>query len=219
MRMRRKPYARPELAACNFYIDRPCEALGKVKDNFKTKNQPLYIELGCGKGGFIAELASQNPDKNFFGFDIKSEVLVVAKRNIEAVYKAKNLDIDNVIITSHDIERIDEVLNNADEVSRIYINFCNPWPKTKHHKRRLTHPRQLEKYKTFLAKDGEIFFKTDDDDLFNASVEYFNEAGFETTFLTRDLHAENLEDNIVTEHENMFSAQGIKIKALRAKVK
>ena len=110
------------------------------------------------------------------------------------------------------------ILEKIDNVQRIYINFCNPWPKGKHRKKRLTHTRQLEKYKQFLADNGEIYFKTDDEDLFNSSLTYFEECGFEIQAKTYDLHNEPIfETNIVTEHEKMFSEQGIKIKALIAR--
>jgi tRNA (guanine-N7-)-methyltransferase len=98
----------------------------------------------------------------------------------------------------------------------MFINFCNPWPRARHKKRRLTYPRKLEMYKTFLKKDAEIRFKTDDDELFEESVEYFEQSGYDIKFITRDLHAENFEDNIVTEHERMFTEEGKKIKFLIA---
>ena len=105
-----------------------------------------------------------------------------------------------------------------DIVDRIYINFWNQWPKSKHKKRRLTYPTQLENYKKFLKDDGEIYFKTDDDELFNDSLEYFENTDFEILSKTYDLHSQNIfEDNIVTEHEEMFSNEGIKIKALICK--
>ena len=107
-----------------------------------------------------------------------------------------------------------------DVIERIYINFCNPWPKGKHRKKRLTHTRQLEKYKTFLAPRGEVYFKTDDIDLFNSSLLYFAEAGFEIIKQTNNLHKEtDFWNNIETEHEKMFSEQGININALIAKRK
>ena len=110
------------------------------------------------------------------------------------------------------------ILEAKDNIERIYINFCNPWPKGKHRKKRLTHTRQLERYKTFLADNGEIYFKTDDEPLFNSSLTYFAESGFEILAKTYDLHKEPIwENNIETEHEKMFSEQGIKIKALIAK--
>ena len=109
------------------------------------------------------------------------------------------------------------MMDKEDTVDKIYINFCNPWPRGKHHKKRLTHPKQLELYKTFLKENGEIHFKTDDDNLFIDSLHYFEDTGFEIIWKTYDLHSENLDNNIITEHEEMFSKQGIKIKSLIAK--
>ena len=114
--------------------------------------------------------------------------------------------------------RIDDVIGEADEIEAIYINFCNPWPKPRHRKKRLTHTRQLEKYKMFLKQGGDIYFKTDDDALFEDSLKYFEEAGFNIIFKTYDLHKECQGNNIVTEHEEMFSKQGIKIKAAIAQL-
>ena len=218
MRMRRKPWVREELANCEFFVDNPCENIGKWENKF-AKKQPIHLELGCGKGSFIAKLAVKNPNINYIGVDIKSEVLGIAKRNIEAEYLAKQKPIDNVLITSQEIGLIQNMLNEKDIIDRIYINFCNPWPKPRHNKRRLTYPVLLEKYKVFLNPEGEIYFKTDDDDLFEASKTYFTSTGFELLKVTYDLHSENVEENIITEHEEMFTKQGIKIKALIAKRK
>ena len=127
-----------------------------------------YIQnFGCGKGGFISKLAVQNPKINYLGIDIKSEVLGLAKRNVEKEYLEAKREIDNILLTAYEIEIIQNILNENDRIDRIYINFCNPWPKAKHNKKRLTYPRQLEKYKVFLKPEGEIYFKTDDLDLFN----------------------------------------------------
>ena len=104
-----------------------------------------------------------------------------------------------------------------DSVKRITINFCNPWPKPKHHKRRLTYPRQLENYKKILEPEGELFFKTDDGALFDDTLGYLAECGFTVTEKTYDLHADNWPGNILTEHEIMFLQKGVKIKALKAK--
>lgn len=218
MRMRRKPWVREELANCEFFVDNPCENIGKWENKF-AKKQPIHLELGCGKGSFIAKLAVKNLNINYIGVDIKSEVLGIAKRNIEAEYLAKQKPIDNVLITSQEIGLIQNMLNEKDIIDRIYINFCNPWPKPRHNKRRLTYPVLLEKYKVFLKPEGEIYFKTDDDDLFEASKTYFTSTGFELLKVTYDLHSENVEENITTEHEEMFTKQGIKIKALIAKRK
>ena len=218
MKKRNKKWARPELEASKFYIDNPEEIKGKWKEQFKNKENPIYLELGCGKGKFISQIAMQNPQINFIAIDLVDAMLGLAKREIEQTYNQAQKEIDNIILTRFDIQRIDLILSKEDNIKRIYINFCNPWPKGKHRKKRLTHTRQLEKYKEFLAEGAEIYFKTDDDDLFESSLGYFEEAGFQITAQTYDLHAEPIwNNNIETEHEKMFSQQGIKIKALIAK--
>ena len=124
------------------------------------------------------------------------------------------------MLTAYEIEIIQNILSKEDIVQRIYINFCNPWPKPRHNKKRLTHTKQLEKYKEFLKPQGEIYFKTDDQNLFIASIKYLEEAGFEIIAKTENLHKEPIwENNIETEHEKMFEEQGIPTKALIAKIK
>lgn len=216
MRIRKRSWTEEELEQAEFYIDIPQENKGKWKSAFKVE-RPMHIELGCGKGQFIANLGVRNPSINFIGVDLIDTMLGLAKRNVEEVYASENRDIDNVILTRCNIEQILTMMDENDQVERIYINFCNPWPRGKHHKKRLTHTRQLELYKTFLKPGGEIRFKTDDDNLFSDSLNYFEEAGFEIIWKTYDLHSEDVKDNIVTEHEKMFSSEGIKIKALIAK--
>ena len=219
MRIRYKKWARPELEASKFYEDEPEKWKGKWKEHFKNPDLPFMIELGCGKGQFISKLALENQNVNYLAIDLIDAMLGLAKRNIEQSYKEENIEPENVLLTRFDIERINLILDKADNVERIYINFCNPWPRGKHHKKRLTHTRQLEKYKEFLKDNAEIYFKTDDDDLFNSSLIYFEEAGFEIIKKTYDLHqAPIFEKNIETEHEKMFSEQGIKIKALIARI-
>lgn len=218
MRIRYKAWARPELEASKFYIDNPEEYRGKWNTLFKNKENPLHLELGCGKGSFISQLAVKNRDINYIAVDLVDAMLGLAKRNIEVAFKEANREIDNVYITRYDIERILNIIDKNDLIERIYINFCNPWPKGKHRKKRLTHTRQLEKYREFLQDSGEIFFKTDDDGLFNDSITYFKQMNFEIEKITYDLESEpDFWDNIVTEHEKMFMEQGIKIKALIAK--
>ncbi|MCI8470164.1 MAG: tRNA (guanosine(46)-N7)-methyltransferase TrmB [Clostridia bacterium] len=219
MRIRYKKWARPELEASKFYIDEPEKIKGEWKKQYEQSSQPLHLELGCGKGQFIAQLALENPNINYIAIDLVDAMLGLAKRNIEQVYQEVNQEPKNILITRFDIERIFLILEKQDEVERIYINFCNPWPRGKHRKKRLTHSRQLEKYKQFLKKEGEIYFKTDDDELFEASLHYFEESGFKIVKKTYDLHQEPIfEKNIETEHEKMFSEQGIKIKACIAKL-
>ena len=220
MRIRYKKWARPELEASKFYIDNPEDWKGKWKEFFENEENPIHLELGCGKGQFISELASDNLNTNYIAIDLVDAMLGLAKRNIEEVYKEKKIEPNNVVITRFDIERILLILSKEDKIERIYINFCNPWPKGKHRKKRLTHTRQLEKYKQFLVPNGEIYFKTDDDGLFESSITYLKESGFNIKKITYDLHNEDIFNgkNIKTEHEKMFSEQGIKIKALIAEL-
>lgn len=216
MRIRFKPWARPELEASKFYIDNPQD----YKEKWKTLYQneaPLHIELGCGKGSFIANLAVNNKNINYVAVDLVDAMLGLAKRKIEQTYQEKEQEIDNLYITRFDIERIFLMLGKNDKVERIYINFCNPWPRGKHHKKRLTHTRQLQKYREFLTDNGQIYFKTDDDNLFNDTQIYLKEAGYILIKKTYDLANEpDFWENIETEHEKMFEEQGIKIKALIA---
>ena len=218
MRIRYKKWARPELEASKFYIKEPEKIKGKWKEQFENSKNPIHLELGCGKGQFISKLALKNQNINYIAIDLVDAMLGLAKRNIEQEYEENNKEIKNILITRFDIERILLILDQEDQIGRIYINFCNPWPRGKHRKKRLTHTIQLEKYKQFLTQDGEIYFKTDDDDLFESTLKYLEESNFNILTKTYDLHKEMIfEDNIETEHEKMFSEQGIKIKALIAK--
>lgn len=219
MRIRKRKWTNKELEECNFYIENGEKYRGKWNEIFKN-NQPIQLELGCGKGTFISKLALANPNINYIAVDIVDTMLGLAKRNVEAEFSKQNKNIDNVFLVRHDVERIMLMIDEEkDIIDRIYINFCNPWPKTKHKKRRLTYTTQLENYKKFIKDNGEIYFKTDDDELFNDSIDYFENNGFKIINKTYDLHKENIfENNIITEHEEMFSNEGIKIKALIAKI-
>lgn len=231
MRMKFKPWAKEELETSPFYIDTPQQCKNKWKTAFENE-QELHLELGCGKGNFIAQLSKQNQNINYIAVDLVDAMLGMAKRNVEAAYGIrkstvaekieneieKQKVVKNLKLIRYDISRISDIFGEQDEIRRIYINFCNPWPRGKHHKKRLTHERQLEQYKKFLK--GEIFFKTDDEELFNDTIKYFERSGYEIIKITRDLSNEenfwNGEQNVETEHEKMFKAEGIKIKALIA---
>ncbi|MDO4731674.1 MAG: tRNA (guanosine(46)-N7)-methyltransferase TrmB [Clostridia bacterium] len=218
MRMRTKKWAKKELAESGFYINNPTDYIGKWRSLFKN-DFPLHLELGCGKGIFTSKIAKANPQINYIGVDLSTDVLGVCSRNIKSTFDSD--PIDNILITNFNIEKIESVFNDLDIINRIYINFCNPWPKAKHNKRRLTHPTKLSKYKTFLQKGQSIYFKTDDDELFESSIDYFNQSSFKITRLSYDLRNENYSDpepNITTEHEEMFVSKGIKIKFLEAQL-
>ena len=211
MRIRNKPWAREELDASEIYIKNPEEIKGKWREKFNNNNS-IHLELGCGKGYFVKKAGLKNPGINYIAIDLIDTILGVANRNIQEEFGSKN--ITNILLTRYDVEAINNILDKSDEIERIYINFCNPWPKPRHKKRRLTHVRQLEKYKQFLKQNGEIYFKTDDNGLFKESLEYFEESGFETIKITYNLNEEpDFWDNIETEHEIKFKNEGIKIKA------
>ena len=221
MRIRKKKWAEPELSVCNFYVKNPEENDGKWMQAFK-KEQPLYLEIGCGKGGFAGQLALKNPDKNIIALDIKVDMLGVGRRTIVKLFEDAGKtqdDITNLLLVKYNVEMLDKIITADDKIDRLFINFCNPWPRAKHKKRRLTYYKKLEMYKTFLKPDSEIRFKTDDNELFDESLEYFEQSGYEILYLTRDLHASDVTDNIETEHEKMFSEEGIKIKYLIARQK
>ena len=215
MRIRRKAWARPELSACPYYISNPEQRRGHWTEVFGEK-RPLHLDLGCGKCVFLSEDAHVQRDVNYLGIDISLDILGVARRNIAETFGRE--EPDNVALCAYNIERLEQLFAPEEKVERIYINFCNPWPTARHHKRRLTHTRQLLHYKPLLAPGGEIWFKTDNDDLYLATRRYFAEAGFTVFLDTKDLHGEPGVENILTEHEVRFTEQGIATKALRARL-
>lgn len=210
MRLRKKWWARPELEQSPIFITNPNEYMGKWQEEFKNKNE-IHLELGCGRGTFIRDKAIENPNINFIGIDLKDEVLIYTVR------KVMESELQNVRIIPLNIMLIDGVFDK-DEISKIYINFCNPWPKLRHNKRRLTHSKQLLEYKKFLKPGSEIWFKTDDVGLFEDSIKYFKECGFDIEYLTYDLHNSGFQDNIITEYEKKFMDLGMKIMFLKAKL-
>lgn len=212
MHLRRKPWMREELEASEKFIQHPDRMIGKWRTLFDDPERPLYLELGCGKGGFISQAAEMNPEVNFLGIDMTDVVLAHARRKID------EKGVVNARITAWDIERIRQILSEEDRIERIYINFCNPWPKRKHHKKRLVHPRRLSDYRSFLAPGAEIRFKTDDRKLYEAALEYFPESGFEILSETDDLYADLPEDNIATEHERMYLEIGKPIHQIIARI-
>lgn len=211
MRLRKKWWARPELENDKKVVIRPMEKKGLWKDEFKNSN-PIHLELGCGRGQFISSKAKENPDVNYIAVDLKDEVLIYALK------KVNEAEVENVRLIPMNISFISEVFDK-DEVSKIYINFCNPWPKDRHKKRRLTHTKFLTEYKKFLKPESEIWFKTDDTELFDESQEYFKDNGFELKYVTYDLHKSDFHQNIMTEYETKFTSLGMKTMFLIAKLK
>ena len=208
MRIRKKPRTEEKLQNFSDFVT--VEEIGEEKQGCWRKifsdnlDRELFVELGTGKGDFICQLAEKNPDKNFLGLEMEKEVVLKAARKIQE----KNLS--NVRLAVFDINNVEKIFADG-EVDRLYINFCDPWPKKRHAKRRLTYVTFLDKYKKILKSGGEIHFKTDNRDLFDFSLEQFAEKNFEVRDVTFDLHANEPAENIRTEYENKFSAQGFKI--------
>ncbi|OAA93794.1 tRNA (guanosine(46)-N7)-methyltransferase TrmB [Clostridium coskatii] len=210
MRLRKKWWARPEMEASSLTIIEPQKYKGKWKEEFKNQND-IYLELGCGRGKFLYTQALNNTNINYIGIDLKDEVLIYALK------KLQEAEVTNARIMPMNIAQIEEVFDK-DEISRIYINFCNPWPKRRQKKRRLTHTVFLNRYRKFLKLGSEIWFKTDDRELFEESQEYFKENDFEIKYLTYDLHSSDFAENVVTEYEEKFTSLGMKTMFLIAKM-
>ena len=198
MRIRKKPWAPKELTDNPRILQNPADYAGKLPEYFNN-DQPLHVELGCGKGRFIAQTAAQNPTINYIAVERESVVLAVAAR--------LSRDIDaNLAFLMLDAVELPKYFNPGD-IKRLYINFCDPWPRRKKWaKRRLTHVNFLAMYEDL--KIPEIFFKTDNRILFEFSINQFSERGWIMRNISLDLHNSGIEDNIMTEYEEKFSAHG-----------
>lgn len=212
MRVKHKPWAREKiLAHPEVCVANPEELKGKWHQLFGNEN-PIHIEIGTGKGQFVTGMAQANPDINYIGIEVVESVLITA------LDKALAAGIPNLRLLSVDGEDLLEYFE-VGEVARVYLNFSDPWPKKRHAKRRLTHPRFLDIYKALLPTEGEIHFKTDNRSLFEYSLVAFSEYGVLLTYLSLDLHNSSFEGNIMTEYEEKFSAQGFPIYRLEATFK
>lgn len=209
MRMRHKPWALPEMQQDDKFFETPRGLKGKWQAEFGN-DWPIDLEIGCGRGDFISDLADREPNRNYIAMDLKNEVLVYALR------KVNDAELANVRILSMKAEELDEVFAPG-EISTVYINFANPWPKASQNKRRLTHTRFLSLYRLFLREDSIIQFKTDDEGLYAASLEYFPEAGYEILYHTDDLPVD-YPGNIQTEYESKFRDFGMPIYRIDARM-
>ena len=209
MRVRKKKNLDKRMQECSeLLLKTPAEFKGRWSEKF-GKNAPLFLEIGCGKGTFICEMAKQNPDVNFIAIERVEDVCVMA---MEKVLQEK---ISNVFFLSDDAKDICEIFDK-NEIDRIYINFCDPWKKNKHAKRRLTHENFLTLYKNALPKDGEIHFKTDNQKLFEFSLNEMIAFGLKLKNISLDLHASEFSGNIITEYEQSFMDKGQNIYRLEA---
>ena len=211
MRLRNVPGSREAIADNDMAINEPTELKGKWKEEFGNDN-PIRSEIGMGKGKFITTLAMENPDINYIGIEKYSSVL------IRAIERCEEIEVPNLRFIRMEAEYICDVFEKG-EVDRIYLNFSDPWPKDRHAKRRLTSKQFFERYDVILKKDGIVEFKTDNDLLFQFSLEQVPEAGWELIEQTWDLHNDErlMQGNVMTEYESKFSQMGNPIHKLIAK--
>lgn len=209
MRLRNVPDAQDRLERCANFIQSPEEYKGEW-NNFFSNNNPIYLEIGSGKGNFITTLARNNPQINYIALERYPTVLIKLIRKVpEDGYK--NLAVMNV-----DAEKLEEFFE-VGEVDKLYLNFSDPWPKKRHAKRRLTSPNFLNIYKKVLGPGSSIEFKTDNREFFDYSVEEFKNQGYTLTKLTYDLYnSDMVEGNVPTEYEEKFHALGTPINKLIA---
>ncbi len=219
MRMRRKKHLEEKIAACGNLISLPpvtrdyrLEVQEKAYIDFTQvfhNDHPLQMEIGCGKGRFICELAQRHPEMNFIAIEVNPNVLC------GACALAEQEGVNNVVFIKCGAEVLTKYIRPA-SISRIYLNFSCPFPKKAYENRRLTNVRFLEIYKEILSADGDIHQKTDNMGFFEYSLEQYSLAGFKLRNVSLDLHNSGFEDNIVTEYEKKFSEQGCRIYRLEA---
>ena len=211
MRVKKKKHGAERMAACGDIVITDLKVAEKNPKNLFSDEKEVRIEIGCGKGDFIVGTAEKNPDVNFLAIEKVHDVLVIAAEKI------KNSGLTNVKVCCCDAKELTEYFDEK-SIDRIYLNFSDPWPKSRHEKRRLTYRTFLNIYKTILKDNGEIHFKTDNRGLFDFSVEEFKEMGWQLNKLTYDLHnSEYMENNVMTEYERRFSGLGFSINRVEAK--
>ena len=205
MRVHKKKHGAERLEACGSIVIRDLKAEGNTAQALFGNDNPIRIEIGCGKGDFIVGTAAKEPDVNFLAVEKVSDVLVIAAE------KVNKSGLSNVRVCCVDAKELEEIFPEG-SIDRIYLNFSDPWPKARHEKRRLTYRTFLAIYKKILKKDGAIHFKTDNRGLFDFSLEEFKEFGMRMENLTFDLHnSEYMEGNVMTEYEKRFSSMGVPI--------
>ena len=212
MRVRKRKGAEEHLANHPQYVIlEPEAAKGKWHELFGNDN-PIHIEVGSGKGAFITGMAQQNPDINYIGIDIQLSVLSYALDKVLAsgAENVKLLRVDGSTLTNY---------FEDGEVDMMYLNFSDPWPKSRHEKRRLTYKTFLDTYKQILPENGEIHFKTDNRGLFEYSLASFSQYGMVLNKVWLDLHASDYEGNVMAEYERKFSEKGQVIYRVEAQFK
>ena len=206
MRMRKKKHGAERIAACAELRIENIEVLKDGFDGVFDESRPVHMEIGCGKGNFACGMAAKHPEINFIAVEKVADVCCIALEKAKA--RAEERSGDNLRFIISDAKELSEnVLPHS--LDCIYLNFSDPWPKSGHAKRRLTHRGFLEMYKKLLKEDGILRLKTDNVGLFDFSLEEFEEFGMQILWQTRDLHSEpENADNVMTEYEKNFSDKG-----------
>ena len=212
MRQRKVKNEEEKIAEHHQYlIGEPRAMKGKWREVFENKNG-IYAEFGCGKGKFIMDLAEKNPDRNYIAVEGRGSII------LRALEKATREGLENIVFVKEYIKDVNEYFGK-EELSGIYLNFSDPWPKDRHAKRRLTHGRYLEGYRKVLKEGCCVEFKTDNDDLFAFAVGEFEGSGMRLLERTEDLHGSGLDaKNVTTEYEDKFRAEGKKISYCKVQV-
>ena len=208
MRMRKRPNLGLRMEKCAEYlIEDPAGLRGKWLQSF-PEYEKLYLEIGCGKGRFTADMAERLPSVLYIAMEKVPDAMILAMERVRdrQIASVHFIDGDAINLTG---------MFAPEEVSRIYVNFCDPWPKSRDAKHRLTFPGFLRMYADVLPIGGEVHFKTDNLPLFTWSVEQFVNEGWELSEVTNDLHA-NGPVGIMTDYEAKFYAQGFRINRLVA---
>ena len=201
MRLRKVKNALEKLSVNeNYFIKNPEEKKGNWSNVFQ-KDNPIHIEIGCGKGQFISKLAALNPNINYIAIEKYDSVL------LRCLEKVEELELPNLRLAIIDANTLTDYFIDK-EISSIYINFSDPWPKYAHRKRRLTYTTFLESYMKILKDDGAVFQKTDNRKLFEFSLESFNTNGWLLSNISLDLHKDEDIENITTEFEDKWSKLG-----------
>ena len=209
MRMRKKKHGAERIEACSELLIKDISALSDGFDGIFDANRPVHLEIGCGKGNFAVGMAKKYPDINFIAMERVSDVCCIALEKAMAAKEER--ESDNLRFIIGDAKLLSEGVPEH-SIDCIYLNFSDPWPKSGHAKRRLTHRGFLDIYKKLLKDGGLLRFKTDNVGLFDFSLEEFEEYGAEIVWQTRDLHASEKDaDNVMTEYEKNFSEKGFSI--------
>lgn len=206
MRIRKKNWFEAEMSTNKAIVVSPEENKGKWHQFFGNDN-PIHIEIGCGKGQFLSAMSKANPDINYIGVEREPQIIVTALK------KSRLAEVqDNIAFMIADVANLLDVFE-PQEISRIYTNFADPWHRRrKWAKRRLTHKNFLNIYEQLFGENGgEVFMKTDNKILFEFSLNEIADKGWRLHNISLDLHNSDFEGNIMTEYEEKFSSQGMPI--------